>query len=146
MVRDAHGRKMSKSLGNVIDPLHVIEGIPLDQLLQNLNYNLLDEAERKKYARTPTPHALAGMSAQQLFFSCPAPVGPRRASSRTTPPASPSAAQTRYASPWSTTRNRFTAASPPPTALENGADGVGVLARRACRVGRVRSAPNGADA
>ena len=27
MVRDAHGRKMSKSLGNVIDPLHVIEGI-----------------------------------------------------------------------------------------------------------------------
>ena len=29
MVRDAHGRKMSKSLGNVIDPLHVIEGITL---------------------------------------------------------------------------------------------------------------------
>lgn len=30
MVRDAHGRKMSKSLGNVIDPLHVIEGITLE--------------------------------------------------------------------------------------------------------------------
>ena len=29
MVRDAHGRKMSKSLGNVIDPLQVIEGITL---------------------------------------------------------------------------------------------------------------------
>lgn len=32
MVRDAHGRKMSKSLGNVIDPLHVIEGIDLEGL------------------------------------------------------------------------------------------------------------------
>lgn len=32
MVRDAHGRKMSKSLGNVIDPLHVLEGISLEDL------------------------------------------------------------------------------------------------------------------
>lgn len=32
MVRDAHGRKMSKSLGNVIDPLEVIEGTSLEQL------------------------------------------------------------------------------------------------------------------
>ena len=32
MVRDAHGRKMSKSLGNVIDPIDVIEGITLEQL------------------------------------------------------------------------------------------------------------------
>ena len=29
MVRDAHGRKMSKSLGNVIDPVNVSEGITL---------------------------------------------------------------------------------------------------------------------
>lgn len=30
MVRDAHGRKMSKSLGNVIDPLDVVNGITLE--------------------------------------------------------------------------------------------------------------------
>ena len=50
MVRDAHGRKMSKSLGNVIDPIDVIEGISLDGLQQRLREGNLDEREVAKAA------------------------------------------------------------------------------------------------
>ncbi|CAI5467133.1 unnamed protein product [Closterium sp. Yama58-4] len=48
MVRDAHGRKMSKSLGNVIDPLEVINGITLQQLQANLEKGNLDPREVKR--------------------------------------------------------------------------------------------------
>ncbi|XP_071802772.1 valine--tRNA ligase-like isoform X2 [Asterias amurensis] len=46
MVRDAHGRKMSKSLGNVIDPLNVIHGCSLEDLHKKLMTGVkLDEPE-----------------------------------------------------------------------------------------------------
>ncbi|KAL7747969.1 valine--tRNA ligase [Sorochytrium milnesiophthora] len=48
MVRDAHGRKMSKSLGNVIDPLDVIEGITLQALQARLDEGNLDPREVEK--------------------------------------------------------------------------------------------------
>ncbi|XP_077987163.1 valine--tRNA ligase-like [Glandiceps talaboti] len=50
MVRDAHGRKMSKSLGNVIDPLDVMHGISLEGLYAQLTDSNLDlrEIERAK--------------------------------------------------------------------------------------------------
>ncbi|KAJ3373115.1 hypothetical protein GGF31_001102 [Allomyces arbusculus] len=48
MVRDAQGRKMSKSLGNVIDPMHVIEGRPLDALLDDLTAGNLPAHEIKR--------------------------------------------------------------------------------------------------
>ena len=48
MVRDAHGRKMSKSLGNVIDPLHVIHGITLEELGKTLEGGNLDPKEVEK--------------------------------------------------------------------------------------------------
>lgn len=48
MVRDAHGRKMSKSLGNVIDPTNVIEGITLEKLHESLLGGNLDPKEVEK--------------------------------------------------------------------------------------------------
>lgn len=45
MIRDAHGRKMSKSLGNVIDPLDVIQGLQLEALHEKLYEGNLDEKE-----------------------------------------------------------------------------------------------------
>ncbi|KAI4364514.1 hypothetical protein MLD38_020594 [Melastoma candidum] len=45
MIRDAHGRKMSKSLGNVIDPLEVINGITLEGLHKRLEMGNLDKNE-----------------------------------------------------------------------------------------------------
>ncbi|CAH0751678.1 unnamed protein product [Diatraea saccharalis] len=48
MVRDAHGRKMSKSLGNVIDPVDVVRGVTLEQLHAQLADSNLDPKEVEK--------------------------------------------------------------------------------------------------
>lgn len=48
MIRDAHGRKMSKSLGNVIDPIDVIQGCPLEDLHAKLKEGNLDDKEIQK--------------------------------------------------------------------------------------------------
>uniref|UniRef100_A0A7S3PLC7 valine--tRNA ligase n=1 Tax=Aplanochytrium stocchinoi TaxID=215587 RepID=A0A7S3PLC7_9STRA len=48
IVRDRYGRKMSKSLGNIIDPISVIEGVTLDQLHDILRNGNLPEKEVEK--------------------------------------------------------------------------------------------------
>lgn len=48
LIRDAQGRKMSKTLGNVVDPIDVIQGIALKDLHQQLRVGNLAETEIKK--------------------------------------------------------------------------------------------------
>eukprot|EP00898_Chlorokybus_atmophyticus_P007302 jgi/Chlat1/7573/Chrsp63S07062 len=72
MVRDAHGRKMSKSLGNVIDPLEVIEGVSLEELHAKLEQGNLEEkeVERAKAAQKEDfPDGIAECGTDALRFA-----------------------------------------------------------------------------
>mmetsp|Transcript_49822 Transcript_49822/g.153860 ORF Transcript_49822/g.153860 Transcript_49822/m.153860 type:complete len:1584 (+) Transcript_49822:1327-6078(+) len=71
MVRDAHGRKMSKSLGNVIDPIEVIEGIALEDLQKKLYEGNLPDKEiekAKKGQEADFPEGIPQCGADALRF------------------------------------------------------------------------------
>lgn len=72
LIRDAQGRKMSKSLGNVIDPVAVMEGITLEALQESLKAGNLDEAEYETASRNQRvsfPHGIPECGADALRFS-----------------------------------------------------------------------------
>ena len=51
LVRDGEGQKMSKSKGNVIDPLDVIDGISLEDLLEKRTSNMMQQSKADKIAK-----------------------------------------------------------------------------------------------
>ncbi|OJI97813.1 hypothetical protein ASPVEDRAFT_24740 [Aspergillus versicolor CBS 583.65] len=72
LIRDSEGRKMSKSLGNVIDPLDVMEGIKLDDLHAKLLLGNLAEKEvatATKYQKKAFPKGIPECGADALRFS-----------------------------------------------------------------------------
>ena len=63
MVRDANGEKMSKSKGNTLDPLDLIDGIGFDELLAKSTASLLLETHRKRAADYVRAHFANGIPA-----------------------------------------------------------------------------------
>ncbi|CAH0475509.1 unnamed protein product [Peronospora belbahrii] len=71
MVRDKYGRKMSKSLGNVVDPLEIIAGCTLDDLfkkLENGNLPAKEVEKAKKGQKLDFPQGIPECGADALRF------------------------------------------------------------------------------
>jgi valyl-tRNA synthetase len=72
LIRDSEGRKMSKSLGNVIDPLDVIEGIALPDLHKKLlvgNLNPVEVERATKYQKSAFPEGIPQCGTDALRFA-----------------------------------------------------------------------------
>jgi valyl-tRNA synthetase len=62
IIRDEKGEKMSKSKGNIIDPMEVINGCTIDELVKKIQDSTLAQKEKDKSIAAKKKHLPAGIA------------------------------------------------------------------------------------